>query len=179
MKALEQFKQRGSKEGKQDWRTSKFVYAISAMQTYVFQLNDCIRDTLHCVDLHGSVIAALHGVPHLYTETKVILLGEQKNYVCLNGQALAENSDSRYVKQRTDRWHEIRKTAKVTGSTANAAVGLDTLKRQKEHFYHVICKVEKPHPDVLASERMKHGSDNEINAWLSLSWALSRCQQRH
>jgi hypothetical protein len=35
---------------------------------------------------------------------------------------LAENSDSRYVKQRTDRWHELIKTSKVTGSTANAAV---------------------------------------------------------
>jgi hypothetical protein len=99
MKALDQFQQPGSQEGKQDWRTSKFVYDIRVMQTYVFQLNDCIRVTLHCVDLHGSVIAALNCVPHLYTETKVILLGEQENYVCLNGQALAENSDSRYVAQ--------------------------------------------------------------------------------
>jgi hypothetical protein len=31
MKALEQFKQRGSQEEKQDGRTSKFVYVISAM----------------------------------------------------------------------------------------------------------------------------------------------------
>lgn len=36
MKALEQFNQRGSQEGKQDWRNSKFVYVISAMQTYVY-----------------------------------------------------------------------------------------------------------------------------------------------
>jgi hypothetical protein len=39
MKALEQFQQWGSQEMKQDWRTSKFGYVISAMQTYVFQLN--------------------------------------------------------------------------------------------------------------------------------------------
>lgn len=93
---------------------------------------------LHCVDMHGVVIAALNGVPRLYTETKIIYLGEQENYVCLNGQTFPDGTESRYVKQRTERWHDIRKTAKVIGSTAHAALGLDTLKRQKEHFDYAI-----------------------------------------
>ena len=48
-----------------------------------------------------------------------------------------------YVKQRSEEWHKIRREALIIGSTIDKALGLDTLKAQKEHFYSVICGVSE------------------------------------
>jgi hypothetical protein len=60
------------------------------------------------------------------------------------------------------------KKAVVTGSALNAALGLDTLKKQQEHFDFVKYGKLKPEPNSDAQERMKHGTDNEINAVATL-----------
>jgi post-segregation antitoxin (ccd killing protein) len=41
---------------------------------------------------------------------------------------------SRFTKQRTDAWSEIRASARVTGSTLHNAIGLRELKAQKTTF---------------------------------------------
>ena len=68
-----------------------------------------------------------------------------------------------YVKQRSDKWHAIRKTARVTGSTLHKAIGLDMLQRQKEHHYTYVCGRSEPVPDTLLAKRLKHGTENEVN----------------
>ena len=35
-----------------------------------------------------------------------------------------------FIKQKSETWFNVRNTVHVTGSTANAALGLDTLKNQ-------------------------------------------------
>ena len=40
-----------------------------------------------------------------------------------------------FIKQRSDKWFDLRKKYRVTGSTLNSAIGLDTLQKQKEHHY--------------------------------------------
>ena len=60
------------------------------------------------------------------------------------------------------------KKAVVTGSALNAALWLDTLKKQQEHFDFVKYGKLKPEPNSDAQERMKHGTDNEINAVATL-----------
>lgn len=54
-----------------------------------------------------------------------------------------ETNDPRRIKQRTERWLDLRKQALVTGSTLYAATELDGLKKQTEYFDKVICKVEE------------------------------------
>ena len=68
-----------------------------------------------------------------------------------------------YVKQRSEKWHALRKTARVTGSTLYKAIGLDTLQHQKEHHYTYVCGRSEPVPDSLLSKRLKHGTENEVN----------------
>ena len=48
---------------------------------------------------------------------------------------LNDERNMQFVKQRSDKWFEIRKQYRITGSTLNAALGLDTLKKQKDHHY--------------------------------------------
>jgi hypothetical protein len=52
----------------------------------------------------------------------------------------------------------------VTGSTANSALGLDTLKRQKEHFDNVVDGKRKREPDAEKKRRMEFGTQHEIDA---------------
>ena len=51
-----------------------------------------------------------------------------------------DETDYRFVKQRTDVWFSMRKTAMVTGSTFNAAIGLGSLKKQLEHYNKMFNK---------------------------------------
>lgn len=76
----------------------------------------------------------------------------------MNEQYVSLDTNTRYIKQRTDEWFGIRSKAKVTGSTANSALGLDTLKRQKEHFDNVVDGKKK------RERRMEFGTQHEIDA---------------
>lgn len=78
-----------------------------------------------------------------------------------------ETNDPRRIKQRTERWLDLRKQALVTGSTLYAATGLDGLKKQKEYFDKVICKVEEEKSNQV-KKNMEYGTNNEINAIATL-----------
>ena len=58
--------------------------------------------------------------------------------------------DIQYIKQRTEEWFALRKQARVTGSTLNNALGLDTLQKQKQHHYiHIRGREPAPVPEDL------------------------------
>lgn len=61
---------------------------------------------------------------------------------CIKDTDNGEKS-TRKVKQRSAVWFESRKAMKITGSTIFTAIGLDGLKRQKDHFDSVVCGVER------------------------------------
>jgi hypothetical protein len=66
---------------------------------------------------------------------------------------LSENyctNDSRFVCQRTEKWFQIRKRAKVASSTSNAAVGLKKIKEKHTHL-------DKNEPDEEMNRGMKFG----------------------
>ena len=73
-----------------------------------------------------------------------------------------------FIKQRSDKWFDLRKKYRVTGSTLNSAIGLDTLQKQKEHHYvHVRGRKPPPiHPDL--QKKFDHGTKNEVNATAKL-----------
>jgi hypothetical protein len=43
--------------------------------------------------------------------------------------------DPQHIKQRSDKWFDIRKAARVTGSTMHSALGLRGLKEQKKVLF--------------------------------------------
>ena len=70
-----------------------------------------------------------------------------------------------HIKQRSTRWFEERKKAKITGSTIHRALGLSTLKEQQLHFDQVKDGKETYSTSVgeHIMRAMEHGSCNEIN----------------
>ena len=110
----------------------------------------------------------LHG--HKVENSEIVVLSEKPNCFQLMRPDdikafinLQDTSNCQYIKQRTVEWEVLRSTAQVTGSTLNAAIGLDTLARQKQHHYEFVCGhgrcVTGPH----VQQHLKHGSDNDVN----------------
>ena len=50
---------------------------------------------------------------------------------------IENDTNIQFIKQRSPEWFQIRKQARITGSTLNSGIGLDTLQKQKQHFYDV------------------------------------------
>ena len=48
---------------------------------------------------------------------------------------IEKDTNIQFIKQRSPEWFQIRKQARITGSTLNSGIGLDTLQKQKQHFY--------------------------------------------
>ena len=76
---------------------------------------------------------------------------------------LLDAKDSSITKQRTDRWLQLRKESRVTGSTLFRALGLATLREQQEHFDCVYYGIERPISDKLQSF-FDCGTREELNA---------------
>lgn len=93
---------------------AKYEYIISAMKTTISQIDSSIQQSLISVDyLLNSVSVLRKDHNYVIGVNSFVDLGRQANHVCL---AQAEGqTESRYTKQRTEYWSELRKQAKVTG----------------------------------------------------------------
>ncbi|XP_071137033.1 uncharacterized protein [Mytilus edulis] len=150
-----------------DAMKAKYSYALSAIKTFIFKLDLCISRLLRVIDSVGHATSVCNGVQTFYNKGDACDLSIQQNYVCLTGLKVEgdiQNLNTSLIKQRSDEWHSIRKTAKVTGSTAHQALGLSGLKKLQEHFEYVFHQKDRPDFSEDAQKRMKYGTDNEINA---------------
>ncbi|MCG8623731.1 MAG: YqaJ viral recombinase family protein, partial [Proteobacteria bacterium] len=108
---------------------------------------------------------------HIGTDICHIRLSEKgNNFQLLPPQIVEQFMDIdmeenvQFIKQRSDKWFEYRKKFRVTGSTLNSAIGLDTLNKQKEHHYvRVRGRQPAPVPPEL-QKKFDHGTKNEVNA---------------
>ena len=144
----------------------KYVYVISSLRTALFRINQCINDALRVIDMLRCLSSECAGKNN-YVIGPSVDLNRQENYHCLIDtppNAIFHQITPREIKQKTPQWHEIRNTARVTGSTMHRALGFDTLKNQQQHFnVHVLGK-EAPPTEAKNVDAFKYGTDNEINA---------------
>ena len=77
---------------------------------------------------------------------------------------LNEDANTQYIKQGSLMWHDMRKKARVTGSTLRMAIGLDTLVKQKDPFHQFVIRRTPPPPTPQLQKHFDHGKKNEINA---------------
>ena len=63
---------------------------------------------------------------------------QQSNYVCLRPGVSESLQSPETTKQRTEAWHNLRRGAKVTGSTPFRTIGCSTLKEHLQH-YDKVC----------------------------------------
>ena len=121
------------------------------------------------IDSLGYICSVLNSCSHLYARASEVDLGQQENFVCLAElSSETDEIDPCFVKQRSDRWLNLRKMARATGSTLHAALGLNSLKAQLYHFDYVMNGIEKPSFDDASQERMQYGVDHEIDAIATL-----------
>ena len=157
------------KQSGSDWRKSNLVYVISGLETTLFDISNCIKSLLKCIDELCLAITVIKRSVQSFCQGQTLSLQHQNNYIHLRESK--ENQDvinTRHIRQRTDAWLKLRSTAKVTGSTLNNAIGLGTLKAQQEHFDSVVYNNPKPAPSESTKECMEHGTVNEINAIATL-----------
>ena len=74
------------------------------------------------------------------------------------------DENTQYIKQGSDMWHSIRKKVRVTGSTLRNAIGLDTLAKQKDHFYEKVLGRTPPPTTPQLQKMFDHRRKNEVNA---------------
>ena len=67
-----------------------------------------------------------------------------------------------FVKQHSDEWHALQDSAMVTGSTLGKAIGLQTLKEQKE-YYQVKFKNKKQRISDELKKILEYGTENEVH----------------
>ena len=81
---------------------------------------------------------------------------------------IEKDTNIQFIKQRSPEWFQICIQARITGSTLNSGIGLDTLQKQKQHFYvHVRGRQPAPVSEELQT-KFDHGTKNEVNATATL-----------
>ena len=148
--------------GGEDCRNGKFIYVISALHAHLYDIDCFLNKYMETLMELIRCIADINDTETEFALSEEINLNEKENYVPLPDDTDSHNPH--FVKQRSEEWHRIRREALITGSTIYKALGLDTLKAQKEHFDSVMCGVSEKQPSDEQLKNMKYGTDNEINA---------------
>ena len=77
-----------------------------------------------------------------------------------------------YIKQGSNKWHSIQKLVRVTGSTFLAALGLDTLSKQKQHHNSFVNNKEPPPFAADVQEMLDHGKEFKKHGIATLVGAI-------
>ena len=107
----------------------------------------------------------------VFTPSKIVSLHEQNNAYHLFDTSrnslffdlsLPTNFD--IIKQRSPEWFDLRKKAKVTGSSLYKALGLDSLSLLKQHHYKFVKKRPPKDFSPEVQLRLQYGQENEKHA---------------
>ena len=66
-------------------------------------------------------------------------------------------------------WFQLRNEARITGSTIYNGIGLDTLRKQKEHYNEFIKDLPPKEHSADVKAYMRYGTDNEIHGVATLT----------
>jgi hypothetical protein len=152
--------------GGSNWRQSKFVYVISALKAILYDIECFLRQYMDILQRTCLTCSTLNNSQALYARGDIVNLSSQGNYKPLDDNMTTD--DPRLIKQRSEEWHAIRKEANVTGSTMYQGLGLDGLKRQKEHFDKVVCGVPEKEKTPAVQKLLDYGTKHEIDAMATL-----------
>ena len=118
-------------------------------------------DTLH-------IIAESKGVHHVIPTCRYVDLSNNPFTFLLHPPCelqdfmdLAAEENSMYIKHYTPEWHSCHNSVRVTGSTLRKAIGLDTLKEQK-NYYEEKFKNKKVKKDEELEKKLPYGKENEV-----------------
>ena len=152
------------KEAGEDWRKSRFIYAISSVQSIMYQTKSVLKRLLEMNNMLLQEVAVSCNSCDSFSFASEIDQYEQKNWLSLKDQNCLPESlkqDTRLIKQRSKQWFEERSPFKLTGSTLFAGLGLDSLKNLQKHFDKVVRKKETQEI-ISVDTQKKNGSRNRM-----------------
>ena len=143
---------------------SRYDVAFSDINSFIHRADIAIKNLLQINVEWCSIMATINGNEQLFRKSGPILLDTMLNSWILRSPETLQLNDflkkyPQYMKQRSELWYSLCKECCVTGSTLHSAIGLRTLKEQKEHFKKFISKIDKP---TEINKAMQHGIDNEV-----------------
>ena len=147
-----------------NWKNSQYAMVISSIRTALIQIEICIDDFLKCNERLCQHAAQIDNAVKYLRSSKEVNIQTQGNLVCLANSETDEDLQPHLVKQRSERWLHIRKTFVVTGSTIHKAIGLDTLKKQREHLDVASGKKDPPENSADLQAMFDYGTANEVTA---------------
>ncbi|KAK3085496.1 hypothetical protein FSP39_004241 [Pinctada imbricata] len=150
--------------GGTNWRDSKYVYAISSLQASLYQIRQFIKNALDEISNICRILSGLKS-PLCEFESQVVVDATFKTNMLrlIDNQIIPGPTEPRFIKQRSDYWHKIRKSSRVTGSSIYNAIGLRGLKQQQAHYdEHIDGKIQLISTEL--EQRFRHGTDNEMHA---------------
>ncbi|VDI46739.1 Hypothetical predicted protein [Mytilus galloprovincialis] len=161
------------KEAGEDWRTSRYVYAISSIQALMFQIKSVLKRLLETNNMIFNEITILCQSSKSFLRGTNTDMYSQDNWVSLKEPEDLPGSigdDLRFVKQRSPLWFENRNGFRLTGSKIFEGLGLDSLKNLQKHHDKVIRKKDvQENISEIVQERMDHGTKSEIHAIATLT----------
>ena len=130
-----------------DCRTSRLGYTISAIKSRICEIYSAILDLLRVVDDLCYSYSCQNEVGTYVKSSTYIDLGHQYNFVCLQGikelkitDYISDKEVLSVFQQRSNTWFAVRKQAIMNGRTFYRGLGLDGLKKQKQHFDNFLEK---------------------------------------
>ena len=146
---------------------SKFQYGMNCYYAGVFKLKTNIKCLLSFVDNILDLLSIFNETTNLVSTEKLRISEHQNCRLLLSPQVMSKKYDllgtfSFLAKQRSPEWHQLRKRAKVTGSTLYNAIGLRTTTDHRKHYKQFILGQESVFTDDVRA-KMQHGTDHEVD----------------
>lgn len=116
----------------------------------------------------GKINAMIHGNLLNMSPDATCTLTEKSNVRLLHSTEVLQDIIRThippiYVKQRSPEWHQLRKQAVVTGSSAYNALGLRSKADRDAHFDEFVYRIKARQFSTEALANMKYGAENEVN----------------
>ena len=143
---------------------------------------DCENIIHRALDVNYELckeISRGNGHLNVFSNNKTVCLMNQPNTFTLLPHELRQTTeddntltDSLYMKQGLDDWYTLHSQAKITGSTFGKAIGLDGLKKQKEHHYEYMLGKKPAPPNDHLQAMFDHSKKFEVHALATLVGAI-------
>jgi hypothetical protein len=154
-------------------KDKNYQLAISSLKTHLLRSHNLIARCLSANKSICSILANIQLMPYSFAAGDQVDVSRQINMRLLHEVEIVSrlfdvNLHTNIVKQYTQQWTQLRRYARITGSTAHNAIGLRGKPELQQHFTHYVNKLPMPANPPEVQKRMDHGSQNEINGIATL-----------
>ena len=117
---------------------------MSSLNQNTAECESVVRCLLEMNMLTTQIMSSINNNSDVHIQNKprhISLIEHANNFQLLPPEIvkyvldIENDTNIQFIKQRSPEWFQIRKQARITSSTLNSGIGLDTLQKQKQHFY--------------------------------------------